>query len=323
MDNPKVFMSHASEDKDSFVIPFAIALRERGLDVWVDRWEMLPGDSLVQKIFTEGIDEAAAVIVVVSATSVGKRWVTEELNAAVIKRIEQDALLIPVVLDGLESAQIPAPIRHLLHERVDDRSDFEVAADRVVRAVLDQRERPNMGSLPTYAGEERPAAVPGLDDVDALVLKLAGEEAVRDDGTMFQTQAFLDSASASLGVAEAQAIESLEVLDADRHVKLHRTLGRGVPSMASFDLTTFGLEAYANAFLPQYGSMQRRIVSELVSGPEQGDHRDLARKTDVPDLLTLHVLGLLEVQGLLGLTKSIGPSTHYFNLSPKLRRILR
>lgn len=93
-------MSHATEDKVRFVVPFAIALRERGLDVWLDQWEMLPGDSLVKKIFT-AIDKAAAIVVVVSATSVDKRWVAEELDAAVVKRIQEDTLLIPVVLDGL------------------------------------------------------------------------------------------------------------------------------------------------------------------------------------------------------------------------------
>jgi hypothetical protein len=52
-EHPRVFLSHASEDKARFVVPFADGLRARGLDVWVDRWEMLPGDSLVAKIFVE------------------------------------------------------------------------------------------------------------------------------------------------------------------------------------------------------------------------------------------------------------------------------
>jgi len=40
----KVFMSHASEDRERFVLPFATRLRARGLGIWVDRWEMLPGE---------------------------------------------------------------------------------------------------------------------------------------------------------------------------------------------------------------------------------------------------------------------------------------
>ncbi|MCQ9427586.1 toll/interleukin-1 receptor domain-containing protein, partial [Pseudomonas sp. LJDD11] len=53
--SPKVFVSHASEDKDRFVLDFAKQLRANGIDAWLDKWEMLPGDSLVTKIFDEGI----------------------------------------------------------------------------------------------------------------------------------------------------------------------------------------------------------------------------------------------------------------------------
>jgi hypothetical protein len=173
-------MSHASEDKERFVVPFATALRGRGLDVWLDEWEMLPGDSLVKKIFTEGIDEAAAIIVVLSSSSVTKRWVAEELDAAVVKRIQQDTLLIPVVLDGLEPSDLPLAVRHLLYEPVPDASDLGAATDRVVRAVLDERDKPDLGSLPAYAANA--VSIQGLDAIDAQVLKLVGEEAVRDFG---------------------------------------------------------------------------------------------------------------------------------------------
>ena len=39
---PRAFMSHSSADKERFVLPFATRLRAAGIDVWVDRWEMLP-----------------------------------------------------------------------------------------------------------------------------------------------------------------------------------------------------------------------------------------------------------------------------------------
>lgn len=101
-DAPKVFVSHASEDKQRFVIPFATALRARGINAWVDRWEMLPGDSLVDKIFEEGLKEAAAVVIVLSKVSVAKPWVREELNTAVVKRIQKGTKIIPVVLEDCD-----------------------------------------------------------------------------------------------------------------------------------------------------------------------------------------------------------------------------
>jgi hypothetical protein len=38
---PKVFLSHASEDKARFVLSFAEKLHNNGIDVWLDKWEML------------------------------------------------------------------------------------------------------------------------------------------------------------------------------------------------------------------------------------------------------------------------------------------
>ena len=45
-----VFISHASEDKDTVVRPLANALLQRGLKVWYDEFELKIGDSLRRKI---------------------------------------------------------------------------------------------------------------------------------------------------------------------------------------------------------------------------------------------------------------------------------
>ena len=60
---------------------------------------MLPGDSLVDKIFEEGIKDAAAFIVVLSNISVQKKWDREEMNAAFIVRLSRQCKVIPVVID--------------------------------------------------------------------------------------------------------------------------------------------------------------------------------------------------------------------------------
>jgi predicted RNase H-related nuclease YkuK (DUF458 family) len=79
--DPKVFIGHASEDKERFLRAFATKLRqEAGVDAWVDEWEIYPGDSLVQKISEEGLKDAEAVIIVLSEHSVDEPWVREELS---------------------------------------------------------------------------------------------------------------------------------------------------------------------------------------------------------------------------------------------------
>lgn len=317
---PKVFLSHASEDKDRFVLEFAKQLRQQGLDVWLDRWEMLPGDSLVKKIFTEGIGNAAAVIVVLSKNSIGKKWVAEELDAAVVQRIEQETLLLPVVLDGLRLDQLPLAVRHLLHEPVPDTGDTGQAVERIVRAVLGSPEKPPLGALPPYATSHAPA-VSGLDRIDVQLLGAMGEEAVRDFGEVFKSEEFMRVA-AELGVSEGAYIESLEVLAADGYIELRRTFGTGLSSMRTFRLTRLGLEAYARTFVEGYDDMQRAVIAYLAaSAKEQGTDRDLAEALGFPRLLVLHLLRLLASEGLLGLSDPNGPWARYHNLSPKLRRL--
>lgn len=115
MSAPKVFVSHASEDKARFVVDFASRLRENGVDAWLDKCEMKPGDNLVDKIFEEGLKEARAVVIVLSTTSVQKPWVREELNVSVVNRISRGTKLIPVLIDNCE---VPECLRSTVWQRV-------------------------------------------------------------------------------------------------------------------------------------------------------------------------------------------------------------
>src|SRR4051812_30771655 len=86
---PKVLVSHASEDTQRFVLPFAERLRANGIDAWLDIWEINPGDSLIKKIFEDGLKNAQAMIVVLSRYSINKPWVREELDAGMVKKITE------------------------------------------------------------------------------------------------------------------------------------------------------------------------------------------------------------------------------------------
>jgi hypothetical protein len=74
----------------------------------------LDRDKLVEKIFTEGIGACQAFLVVLSATSVQKKWVREELNSGVVEAIERQVKLLPIRIDDCEawllSVGILAPI---------------------------------------------------------------------------------------------------------------------------------------------------------------------------------------------------------------------
>src|ERR1035441_7615422 len=102
MTNPRVFISHASEDKGRFVLQFAERLRKRGIEAWLDTWEILPGDNILDKVFKEGLNQSDAIIIVLSAVSITKPFVKKELNAAVVRSIYEQTRLIPIRLDECE-----------------------------------------------------------------------------------------------------------------------------------------------------------------------------------------------------------------------------
>ena len=90
-----VFISHASEDKDEIVRPLAIALRNAGLSVWYDEFELKIGDSLRQKI-DKGLAKSRFGIVVLSKSFIKKGWTNYELDGIITKVISGQQVLLPI-----------------------------------------------------------------------------------------------------------------------------------------------------------------------------------------------------------------------------------
>ncbi|MGN0727998.1 TIR domain-containing protein [Treponema sp.] len=77
-----VFVSHAWEDKESFVDEFVAELEKQNLKVWYDKNEIKLGDSMRQKI-DEGLKKSRFGIVVLSPDYIkdGKYWTKTELDS--------------------------------------------------------------------------------------------------------------------------------------------------------------------------------------------------------------------------------------------------
>lgn len=88
-----VFISHASEDKDSVVRPLALALKEKGVNVWYDEFELKIGDSLRRKI-DQGLSKSKFGIVVISRSFIKKGWTNYELDGLMTKAISGQQILL-------------------------------------------------------------------------------------------------------------------------------------------------------------------------------------------------------------------------------------
>lgn len=74
-----VFISHASEDKDSLARPLTNELIRRGLSVWFDEYELVLGDPLRQNI-DNGLAESTVGVVILSHHFFAKSWPLRELE---------------------------------------------------------------------------------------------------------------------------------------------------------------------------------------------------------------------------------------------------
>ena len=90
-----VFISHASEDKDEVVRPFANALRSAGLSVWFDEFELRIGDSLRRKI-DKGLANSRFGVVILSKAFFGRGWPEYELDGLVTRSVSGEQILLPI-----------------------------------------------------------------------------------------------------------------------------------------------------------------------------------------------------------------------------------
>lgn len=90
-----VFISHASEDKDLFVRPLAVALRSLGVSVWYDEFSLHLGDSLSRSI-DKGLASSSFGLVVISPHFLKKPWSEYELRGLISREIEEDRVILPI-----------------------------------------------------------------------------------------------------------------------------------------------------------------------------------------------------------------------------------
>lgn len=146
--NVRLFISHSSKDKP-LVEQLALALTERGIDVWLDKWEISPGDDIVARI-NEGLATATAGTIVLSRHSRESGWVTAEQDSMFFARVEDGKVLIPVVTGPGEQARQTflnaLDIAQRLAQAEPDRADYQ--RDLVISLV-------KVGTIDPAHAEER------------------------------------------------------------------------------------------------------------------------------------------------------------------------
>lgn len=293
MKNPKVFISHATEDKERFVNDFYYNLREKGIDAWMDKWEIKYGDSIVTKIFEEGIGECDAFLIVISRTSVKKKWVKEELNSAVIRRIEENIRLIPVVIDP--DVKIPPSINALYRVVVKDLNNYDKELDDLISLLHGYDKKPALNNIPKLIDEL--TTIPGLSHEDSAVLMTIGDIVVDKESEYIEYNDLKIKLS-ELGLSEDQLKDSLEILDSDYYlIKIEYVLG-GIEN-SPIHLKINGFWEYFNN---TYDSEEifKSICSIIVNEDIYSDF-EIQSKLGYKNIIIHYVLKYLDMMGYIEL----------------------
>jgi hypothetical protein len=123
---PGIFISHRMADTN-LAERLADEIRAAGYPVWLDKWEILVGDSVVERI-SSGLQTAKYVVVCYSEYGVESNWMSREWMASLARQLEGDGIkLLPVRLSGGAPPPILADIRY---------ADLVKDWDRGVRDLL-------------------------------------------------------------------------------------------------------------------------------------------------------------------------------------------
>jgi hypothetical protein len=120
-----VFISYSHKDA-AFVDKLAADLVMLRHNVWVDRWELSVGDSLIDKI-QSALVAAGGILIILSKSSVASEWCRKELNSGLIRELEQkQVVVLPCVM---EDCDIPLFLKDKMY--ADFRGDYSQALHQI------------------------------------------------------------------------------------------------------------------------------------------------------------------------------------------------
>ncbi len=315
--NPKVFISHASEDKERFVTKFATKLRKKAVDAWLDQWEIKPGDSLIDKIFEEGIKDCEVFVIILSEKSINKKWVKEELNLGTIQRIEKNTKIIPILID--KNIEVPTSLRHLVWQRIDDLDNYEDEFNKILKSIYDISEKPPLGEKPKYSIEIN--TIEGLTKTDSIVLKVIGDIVHNNDDTVryVKNRDIFDTCS-NYNLSHEDVIESLGILKSDFYIKMSQ---ENAPiEMTHLLMTSYGFIEYCENFILDFEKKFKDIVSSILNEDSRSSD-EIYKRVKCKLVVVVSILQRFNDMDYMKVLVQVGAPMKIFEIYPKGNRYLK
>ena len=180
-----VFISHASEDKESIASPLAEALQRAGLRVWIDKQEIRLGDSIRQRI-DEGLAHSRFGVIILSPAFLEKVWTQRELGGLMAIEEAGQKVLLPVWHQVTKADVVR--VSPLLADRVaaETTRGIGTVVGKIVNVVLHRTSGSPSTLFPSLTrrlaglieADERPSLIDFLTEHPQILLKAVGARSV-------------------------------------------------------------------------------------------------------------------------------------------------
>lgn len=157
-------------------------------------------------------------------------------------------------------------------------------------------DKPALGIVPAYA-RSRAEPVNGLTDLDAQILKLAGDWIIERDDAQIDSSEVLERAN-SLGIPKKQAINSVEILIEDAFMTEIPIQSGPLRAFVDLRLSRGGFEAYLETYYPGYDRLYEQ-VQQRIRNEQLSVNNEIAEALGHPRVVVDHVFDILAMEGLI------------------------
>ena len=308
---PSIYVVHSKEDRTRFVELLSVAFQRVGARVESDSWQISGRDSLIDRIFREGLKDAAGLVLVLSRFNAVHEWTRYELDPSVIERIESITRLAVLLLDGRE-----AP------DGISERTpvfSVQKPGDLVELSTLLQELGPALLSgnddFASEASERSDAPdafhVSGLDDTETMLLALACRCAIEKNSLLVKAED-VNVLAEPLQLDEDGFRLAMESLDLKDYISAKRAAGAQISAL-EVERHSFGI--YMNHVLDDFDEIVADLAAEIVRGVR--DNETLVERSELPPLVVTYILDDLDEKGHITVIKQMRGHRRIKRLSPE------
>ncbi|MEK6374758.1 MAG: toll/interleukin-1 receptor domain-containing protein [Acidobacteriota bacterium] len=314
----RTFICHASEDKE-LASRLANDLHAAGIDTFFAEWEIKAGDSLRRKI-DEGIESCTHFIVLLTPRSREKPWVNAEIDAAFVRKVGGQSILIPL-RHQLGVDRLPPLLAALLSPEI---REYEEDVKELINDIRGLTRKPPVASV---AKQSTPSWGPNLA-LSPLAAQLAELFAQRSEhGRAWDPQFGVEEMKEATAASDNDLIDAISELEDLGWVEPQRVMG-AAPYGYQFATPTDGLFEHVDLNVMGWDPAQDalRVAAEVVNSSERGlqAHELVERLGWNPRRLN-PALSYLVSRDLVLSSQVNDPVfvTHYIAETPKTRRFAR